>query len=112
MSETCMCWGFPGDGWFKLIWELSEKLEKFDVTADQVKSKFASLRYYYTLHSDDSLIRADEQISKFVKKAVVKSTKTCEVCGKCGKTISLNGWVSTLCTKCYKAWKDRLNEVK
>lgn len=28
MRETCMCWGFEcGDGWFKLIWDLSAKLE-------------------------------------------------------------------------------------
>jgi hypothetical protein len=27
MRETCMCWGFPGDGWEPLIRELSEKLE-------------------------------------------------------------------------------------
>lgn len=28
-DKTCMYWGFAlGDGWFKIIWELSEKLEK------------------------------------------------------------------------------------
>lgn len=27
MQSTCMCWGFPGDGWFDLIWDLSSKLE-------------------------------------------------------------------------------------
>ena len=27
MQRTCMCWGFPGDGWEPLIRELSEKLE-------------------------------------------------------------------------------------
>ncbi len=27
MQSTCMCWGFPGDGWFQIIWDLSEKLE-------------------------------------------------------------------------------------
>lgn len=26
-QETCMCWGFPGDGWEPVIRELSEKLE-------------------------------------------------------------------------------------
>lgn len=26
-QETCMCWGFPGDGWEPLIRELSTKLE-------------------------------------------------------------------------------------
>ena len=28
MRSTCMCWGFPGTGWYQLIRELSEKLEK------------------------------------------------------------------------------------
>jgi hypothetical protein len=28
MMETCMCWGFPGSGWYSLIDELSAKLEK------------------------------------------------------------------------------------
>jgi len=27
MRSTCMCWGFPGDGWEPIIRELSEKLE-------------------------------------------------------------------------------------
>ena len=27
MQSTAMCWGFPGDGWFDLIWDLSSKLE-------------------------------------------------------------------------------------
>ena len=27
MQSTAMCWGFPGDGWFDIIWDLSLKLE-------------------------------------------------------------------------------------
>jgi ribosomal protein L37AE/L43A len=27
MHETCMCWGFPGDGWEPIIREAAEKLE-------------------------------------------------------------------------------------
>ena len=26
-QSTLMCWGFPGDGWFDIIWDLSSKLE-------------------------------------------------------------------------------------
>tara|TARA_R110000850_G_scaffold205106_5_gene331294 strand:- start:578 stop:1213 length:636 start_codon:yes stop_codon:yes gene_type:complete len=26
-QSTAMCWGFPGDGWFDIIWDLSSKLE-------------------------------------------------------------------------------------
>lgn len=29
MNKTCMCWGFTvGNGWFEIIWKLSEKVEK------------------------------------------------------------------------------------
>lgn len=29
MTQTCMCWGIDcGDGWYKLIYDLSEKLDK------------------------------------------------------------------------------------
>ncbi len=27
MQSTLMCWGFPRDGWFDIIWDLSSKLE-------------------------------------------------------------------------------------
>jgi len=27
MKETCMCWGFPGDGWEGIIRGVAEKLE-------------------------------------------------------------------------------------
>src|SRR5579864_3526705 len=60
MQETCMCWGFPGDGWFDLIFELSKKLElmilllpeeqRKEMKASQVKEKFGGLRFYMTYH--------------------------------------------------------------
>jgi len=29
MRTTCLCWGFEhGDGWFQILWDVSEKLEK------------------------------------------------------------------------------------
>ncbi len=41
MSETAMCWGFCcGDGWYKIINDLSKKLEPLGVEAVQVKEKF------------------------------------------------------------------------
>ncbi len=27
MHNTCMCWGFPGTGWYQLLYDLSSKLE-------------------------------------------------------------------------------------
>ena len=61
MTETCMCWGFEcGDGWFQLLnqlmgniqtyidWQNREKEVVRQVTLDQVKEKFGTLRFYYT----------------------------------------------------------------
>lgn len=45
MTETCMCWGFPGDGWEPLIRELSEKLEP--LIRDYIKEKGNSLKCRY-----------------------------------------------------------------
>lgn len=61
MRYTCMHWGFShGDGWFKIIDNLSRELvkisEKYDITvvADQVKEKFGGLRFYYHIeHIND-----------------------------------------------------------
>lgn len=111
MSSTCMCWGFScSDGWFKLIWQLSEKLEPlckaendsyteeqkklgYRCCASQVKEKFGTLRFYMTCETDkmDKLIEEAEQLSSI----------TCEECGKKGKTRNDLGWVRTLCTKHY-----------
>jgi len=54
-QQTCMCWGFPGDGWYdlidKLCWDITKIIEdyKIDVTAVQVKEKFGGLRFYVTI---------------------------------------------------------------
>ena len=35
--ETCMYWGFPGDGWYKILCKASAKLEKLII---QYEKKF------------------------------------------------------------------------
>jgi hypothetical protein len=52
--NTPMAWGFEcGDGWFQLIWDLCENIEKLAegkdiyIIAEQVKQKFGRLRFYY-----------------------------------------------------------------
>jgi hypothetical protein len=103
-NQTCMCWGIDvGDGWFKLISDLSYKLEKEilkldpkereNYCASQVKEKFATLRFYMTQET--------KKMAKFISEAEEKSAVTCENCGKKGK---LRGsvWVRTLCIKCHR----------
>jgi hypothetical protein len=107
-QSTCMCWGFPGDGWFDLIWDLSSKLEpliqKFiDENQDtelypkafQVKEKFGGLRFYMTCGTDE--------ISDLISEAEVLSLKTCEECGKPGEE-RVSGRIHTLCDCCHENW--------
>lgn len=105
MKNTCMCWGFEcADGWFDLIDELSEKLEKGIVklknsgeknlpVAAQVKQKFGTLRFYMDC--------ATEEMYDWVFEAEDKSATICEYCGKPGKTRQ-KGWIETLCDGCYR----------
>jgi hypothetical protein len=108
MQSTAMCWGFPGDGWFNIIWDLSSKLEpliqKFiDENQDtelypkaaQVKEKYGGLRFYMTCDTDE--------ISNLVEKAEALSLKTCEACGKPGEKRG-GGWIHTLCDDCHENW--------
>lgn len=99
MRETAMCWGFEtGDGWFQLIWDLSEKLEaeikkqpeekRHFYRASQVKEKFGTLRFYMTGETDE--------MRKAIAQAEELSETTCETCGKPGKT-NESGWLKTTC---------------
>lgn len=103
MQETCMCWGFPGDGWFDLIFELSQKLEfmilllpenlRKEMKASQVKEKFGGLRFYMTYYNED--------MAKLISQAERDSYHICEECGKPGQLIQA-GWLYTSCKDCAK----------
>lgn len=60
------------------------------VIAEQVKTKFGGLCFYYS--------GGDEHIRTLVNAAEELSATTCEKCGAPG-TIRSNGWISTLCDK-------------
>jgi hypothetical protein len=60
------------------------------VTLDQVKEKFGTLRFYYT--------GGDEYISGLVSMAESMSGVTCETCGKPGTQTS-GGWIKTACVE-------------
>ena len=105
MQVTCMCWGFPGDGWFDLIYKLSEKLEKLildlpeaerkSCCASQVKEKFGTLRFY--------MDGATDEMYDLVGKAENESGKICEDCGKPGNICVRGGWWATRCPECAEA---------
>jgi len=118
MQETCMCWGFEcGNGWFNILDQLmgniqhhidwkQEQKEKYNrgegctqVTLDQVKEKFGTLRFYYT--------GGDDEISGMVRMAESMSGVTCEGCGAPAETNwpksengGIGGWVRTICEPC------------
>jgi len=103
MSQTAMCWGFPGDGWEPLLRELSSKLEPLIKAeyekdpeiekagyykASQVKEKFGTLCFYMTAETDE--------MTELIREAEDKSAVTCEDCGKPGK-LRGDGWFYTAC---------------
>lgn len=108
MTETTMCWGFEcGDGWFTILDQLMSNIQHHidwnnknfekgytqykqvpQVTLDQVKEKFGTLRFYYT--------GGDDYISGLVSMAESMSAVTCEQCGNPGTTGG-QGWITTLC---------------
>jgi len=95
-----------GDGWYKLLDNLSSKIKKelekdkklkknFYVT--QIKEKFGGLRFYISYGND--------KIFKLIRKAEDDSFDICESCGEKGKLINYRGWYITLCKKCKKKYE-------
>ena len=64
------------------------------VTLDQVKEKFGTLRFYYT--------GGDDYIDGMVSLAESLTGVTCESCGNVGERRG-GGWVHTYCTPCEEA---------
>jgi hypothetical protein len=67
------------------------------VTLDQVKEKFGTLRFYYT--------GGDDYISGMVSLAESMSGVTCEGCGNVGER-SGEGWIRTICASCDEKRKE------
>ena len=95
--ETCMCWGFPGDGWFSLIDTLCTQLqlrtERHDepqIVATEVKEKFGKLRFY--VHE------ASPAQHKAIAAAERMSASICEVCGEPGQLVR-DGLYRTRCER-------------
>ena len=96
-TESLMCFGFPDDGWFNLIKDLSDKIVATGVKVHvvQVKEKFGTLRYYVDIATGTS--REDvEKVYRLISEAEAKSEVTCEVCGEPGK-LRQGGWIKCLC---------------
>jgi hypothetical protein len=104
LNESLIPLGFEcDDGWFEIIWELSEKLEneilklpeheRTYYKAQKVKEKFGELRFYIT--------ETNDAIYQLIKEAENKSSHICETCGK-GGIIRGRKWVHVSCDECLK----------
>jgi len=106
LTQSLMAFGFEcGDGWFKLIDGLSEKLERINVESPdsaiealQVKEKWGGLRFYVN--------GAPQSAYDLIDAAEKESEETCEICGKPG-VIRGHGWVKCCCNECWDETEDR-----
>jgi hypothetical protein len=92
-QETSMCYGFDcDDGWFNLIYKLSQDIVKLDpkCEAEQVKQKMGGLRFYTN--------GTTKEVFELISKAEEQSYKICELCGAPG-TINDSGWIQCRCKK-------------
>lgn len=127
MRTTAMCWGFScGDGWYLLIDKLCSSLQ-WDtdknrypqVVATQVKEKFGTLRFYYSLEHGEfegennqlELIRRCSEMDGAIQFAESMSSVICMGCGAMYGTgvKSYRGWYLSLCEEC---GKERTDEDK
>lgn len=87
-TKSLMCYGFPSDGWFELIDELSLNIQNlcdqkgFQVEAVQVKSKWGGLRFYITTVGTSKIDESDhEALRRLISESESKSFKICQFCG-------------------------------
>lgn len=102
---TAMCWGFDcDDGWYLLIDRLClllttiEKETGCEIIAQQVKEKYAELRFYF--YTRNTTMFDFEVIATLIDTFGCLSGKICEICGEPFGDLSMKGgWYKTLCTK-------------
>ncbi len=80
----------------KLCLEIHGYLEKFPevprIKVEQVKSKFAGLRFYYT--------GGDNTVYRLVSLAENLSEEMCETCGSIIEVKKEGSWVTNICKTC------------
>lgn len=139
MQETCMCWGIECPiGWWHILEQLCTVLEfhnqRFSrdygiaVVADQVKEKFGTLRFYFSIAFVDrntgmmvgpddendeninetaALYVARDYLDMLADEAVGEAEKMTEdTCAACGvpltedNRVETEGWITYLCDEC------------
>lgn len=105
-TENLMCYGFCcGDGWFDLVWQLSEQIEAYcqqhpeaiGLMATQVKQKFGELRFYVQPKLWD--------VEYLIDAARMQSLQTCELTGAPGRLCKLQSETNFCCYQTLSAEK-------
>jgi hypothetical protein len=103
---TCMSWGIDTEtGWNDLLDKCMKKLQYFcdlcskegrnvQVVATQIKSKMATLCFYFTVEGGTNIDW--DIVDDIISEAERKSERTCEVSGEHGELCSKGGWYKTL----------------
>ena len=138
MQETCMCWGIEcPKGWWHILEQLCTVLEFHNmefkdkygiaIVADQVKEKFGTLRFYYTVRdvdkdgvvveacAEDTRVADEENrrriamdylellADQIIEEAENLTENTCADCGvpldKDNK-VETKGWITYICKEC------------
>lgn len=95
------------DGWYELLYNLCDEINEIylnyeiepNITVNQVKEKFGTLKFYYSIPSDTDINLVNE-IDEVVDRYSRKSEVTCEVCGQQGKLRQDTVRWEVLCDSC------------
>jgi len=132
-------------GWYQIIHDMCQEISDryaeeeipVDLVVEQIKEKFASLRFYYSFvdapvtiqafdciggpsirfypqndNDGDNRKKLRHDIASIVRKYEEKSETVCESCGQEG-TIRMDMlWKRTLCDECYRKYLKKLEEKK
>ena len=135
MTETAMCWGFPGDGWYWIIDNLCHAIQGYvDSRNEGVRIRNKAIEEgKYQVGSLNSIPEkewqveatqvkekwgslrfytncGDDHIWGMIWLAEVMSKNTCEMCGTTENVSSTSGgWTKNLCPKCKE---ERSREIK
>ena len=138
MRKTCMCCGIEVPiGWYHILEQLCTILEFYNmeftknygiaIIADQVKEKFGTLRFYYTIRDvnkdgiSEELMDCEDRVPDGEKKRRIAvdylemladqiiseaDNMTENTCARCGTPLDKNnkvvtqGWISYICGEC------------